>query len=102
MSRPRYWWHMHIKAAIGRYKLLKSDSSEQSDRLSSAIKWAERETRRQVDGDLKMKAVKMVLMDRTHTSEGAAMKLYVSERTIHTWCSNFVRLVGKRCGYMSR
>lgn len=52
------------------------------------------------DGKLKMQAVNMVMIKRSHTYAGAALRVHASERTVQGWCIAYVRTVAKYAGYL--
>lgn len=58
------------------------------------------ETGQLVDGAERLKLVDMVLWKRTHTIQGAAMAIFVSDRTAQEWHRQFIRLVGQKRGLL--
>ncbi len=56
-------------------------------------------TSHQVNGDLKLKVINLVLIDKTATTQGAADSVYYSEIQVKRWIGDFVRLAGKKAGY---
>lgn len=94
MSNPRYGWWGYVKWMIRGYKngaLLTKAESE-------AVRDAVTETGQLVDGAERLKLVDMVLWKRTHTIQGAAMAIFVSDRTAQEWHRQFIRLVGQKRG----
>lgn len=96
MSNPRYGWWGYVKWMIHGYKngaLLTKAESE-------AVRDAVTETGQLVDGAERLKLVDMVLWKRTHTIQGAAMAIFVSDRTAQEWHRQFIRLVGQKRGLL--
>lgn len=96
MSNPRYGWWGYVKWMIRGYKngeLLTKAESE-------AVRDAVTETGQLVDGAERLKLVDMVLWKRTHTIQGAAMAIFVSDRTAQEWHRQFIRLVGQKRGLL--
>lgn len=96
MSNPRYGWWGYVKWMIRGYKngaLLTKAESE-------AVRDAVTETGQLVDGAERLKLVDMVLWKRTHTIQGAAMAIFVSDRTAQEWHRQFIRLVGQKKGLL--
>ncbi|MBQ2277769.1 MAG: hypothetical protein II333_04290 [Clostridia bacterium] len=88
MNRPRYIWWRYIKTVIRRY----ADCPDVlSDSEFSAVQRAVEFTRVLPDGDLRMRLVRLVLWDRTHTVAGAALVLYISESTAQDWHAQFIK-----------
>lgn len=96
MGNPRYGWWGYVKWMIRGYKngaLLTKAESE-------AVRDAVTETGQLVDGAERLKLVDMVLWKRTHTIQGAAMAIFVSDRTAQEWHRQFIRLVGQKRGLL--
>ena len=96
MSNPRYGWWGYVKWMIRGYKngaLLTKAESE-------AVRDAVTETGQLVDGAERLKLVDMVLWKRTHTIQGAAMAIFVSDRTAQEWHRQFICLVGQKRGLL--
>ena len=55
-------------------------------------------TRALPDGALRLELVRLVFWKRTHTLEGAALKLHVSYATAKRKQNHFIRLVGEKMG----
>ena len=69
-----------------------------TDEERSAVEAAIEETKQRIDGQERIKLVTLVLWKRTHTLQGAAMAVHVSERTAQEWHRQFIRLVGQKRG----
>ncbi|WP_294759254.1 hypothetical protein [uncultured Gemmiger sp.] len=66
-----------------------------------AVQKAIEETRALRNGAERLEMVRLVFWARTHTLEGAAMKLHWSERTVASWHREFIRCVAKYFGFFS-
>lgn len=66
----------------------------------AAVAEAIAETEQLVDGAERLRLIDLVLWKRTHTLQGAAMAVYVSERTAQEWHRQFIRLVGQKRGLL--
>lgn len=96
MSTPRYGWWAYAKWMIRSYKggglMTKAERAAVADAIA--------ETERLVDGAERLRLIDLVLWKRTHTLQGAAMAVYVSERTAQEWHRQFIRLVGQKRGLL--
>lgn len=68
---------------------------EKQQREVAAVRAAIAGTQAMPDGDERMQMVRMVFWDRTHTLDGAALKLHRCTRTICQWHGDFIREVEK-------
>lgn len=57
-------------------------------------------TERYKDGTDRLKIIKLVLWDSTHTIEGAALQIPCSDITAKRWHGEFIRLVASNYGLM--
>lgn len=96
MSNPRYGWWGYVKWMIHGYK----NGALLTKAESKAVRDAVTETGQLVDGAERLKLVDMVLWKRTHTIQGAAMAIFVSDRTAQEWHRQFIRLVGQKRGLL--
>lgn len=64
-----------------------------------AVAAAVAETLRRPDGQDRMRLVRLVFWQRSHTLEGAAMEIPVSYRTARRWHTQFILLVGEKYGF---
>lgn len=96
MSKPRYGWWGYAKWMIRSYK---SGTLMTRDEIS-AVEAAIEETKQLIDGAERLRLIDLVLWKRTHTLQGAAMAVYVSERTAQEWHRQFIRLVGQKRGLL--
>lgn len=100
-TRRKAWWG-YVKSFIRKYKFLKDmESKEMTEtemREVDAVKAAVETTANMNDGDVRIKLVDIIFWKRTHTLEGAAMILHISERTARRWHTEFIRTVAKEFG----
>ena len=61
----------------------------------AAVEAAIEETKQLIDGAERLRLIDLVLWKRTHTLQGAAMVVYVSERTAQEWHRQFIYLVAE-------
>lgn len=69
-------------------------------REKAAVEKAIEETTKMETGEERMKMVRMVFWDHTHTIAGAARKLNRCERTLVQWHGDFIRLVAECFGLL--
>lgn len=67
-----------------------------------AVREALRETLKLSNGDLRVKLVALVFWRQTHTVQGAALRLYVSEKTAKRWHRSFILLVAQKFGLLQK
>ena len=96
MSKPRYGWWGYAKWMIRSYKSGTLMTREEVAAVEAAIE----ETKQLIDGAERLRLIDLVLWKRTHTLQGAAMAVYVSERTAQEWHRQFIRLVGQKRGLL--
>jgi hypothetical protein len=96
MSTPRYGWWAYAKWMIRSYK----GGGLMTKAERAAVEEAIAETEQLVDGVERLRLIDLVLWKRTHTLQGAAMAVYVSERTAQEWHRQFIRLVGQKRGLL--
>lgn len=99
MSRPRYWWYGVVRKSITHARELETDTNVQAIIISNAIKDAKEETKKLPNGDLRIRAVEEILINKTKTYEGVALEVHYDWRTVQNWVNSFVNLVGKKAGY---
>lgn len=63
-----------------------------------AVEAAIQVTRAMKDGALRLELIRLVFWKRTHTLEGAAMKLHISYRSAQRKTCQFIWLVGEKMG----
>ncbi len=93
MSQPQYGWWSYAKHMARRWP----DGLNKSE--YAAVANAIAETERCTDGADRMKIVRSVLLEGTHTLEGAALTVPCSERTAQRYHADFLHSVGRhfRC-----
>ena len=69
-------------------------------REMEAVRQAIAETLTLDTGEERLQVIRCVFWDKTHTLEGAAMKLHISYVTARRWHGEFIRLVGKVFGFL--
>lgn len=52
------------------------------------------------DGPLRVRLVRLTLMERSHTMDGAALECHVSQRTASRWRGEFIAAVAKNLGWI--
>lgn len=98
MSKPRYYWYNIVKGLIKKSNEVK-EISLQSTILNTAMIQAEKETLKLPNGDLRMIAVRALLIDQNSTIERVCDVVNYQERTVQGWISSYVNLVGKKAGF---
>lgn len=86
-----------MKDMIRRYP----DETNEDETRAVAI--AVEDTRMLLDGDDRMKVIRMVFFKKTHTLQGAALNVPCSYETAKRWTQQFIRLVAKSfecCGLL--
>ena len=89
MSKPRFGWWPYVKDMLRRYPDLTNDDETRA--VTAAIE----STQRLIDGDDRMKVIRMVFFRQTHTLQGAALNVPCSYETAKIWTQQFIRLVAK-------
>lgn len=97
-STPKNDYYGYIKMRIKKYKFLKKENSIIAMLQWNAIDKELAALDNEKDRD-KYKAVKMVLIDQTHTINGAALNLHYSYDTVKIWIQDFIKSVGHRSGF---
>jgi hypothetical protein len=99
MSKLRYHWWGYAKGIVticGNPDCPKRELLTEAE--ISAYNAAVAKTLAMKEGEDRMKLIRMVMIARTHTIAGAALRLYISERTARQWHGDFIRLVGEGLG----
>ena len=99
MGKPKYYWYGSVKKMIMHSSNVKKDESLQAYIFKKAIEEATRETLKLPNGKKRMQAVNEILIKQTKTYDGVASELNYEQRTIQSWITSFVNLVGKKAGY---
>ena len=98
MSKPRARWWGYVRQILFAYPLITDSSVEEDRRECAAVEAASVETAVLPDGEGRLELVQMVFFDRSHTLEGAALRLHLSYATARRRQADFVRCVGKHLG----
>lgn len=69
-------------------------------REMEAVRKAIEETRKLETGEERLRMVRLVFWDRTHTLEGVAIKMSRCKRTILQWHGEFIREVAQNFGLL--
>ena len=77
---------------------LNPTAQRELDAVSGAIS----ATKRMYGGDLRLQIIDLVFWRQTHTLEGAAQKVHVSDRTARRWHTAFIYLVAEKYGLHRR
>ena len=93
MGSPKYDWWGYVKSMIRRYP----DQVNESER--AAVEAAMTETKYLDKPARRLKVVKLVLMDGSHTLAGAALQVHCSEHSVQRFHADFIRCVAEnfRC-----
>ena len=101
MSKPRYSWWGYVKAIIRRYDPDREQELHGVALLeNNAVRKAVSETRSMQDGEERLKFIRLVFWDKTHTLEGAAMAVNCSDRTARRWHTDFIKCVARNYGLL--
>ena len=101
MSKPRYSWWGYVRAVIRRYKPDETPELHGVQlRESCAVSAAVCETGALSDGYDRLKLIRLVFWDKTHTLEGAALAVNCSERTARRWHTDFIKCVARNYGLL--
>lgn len=73
---------------------------EINQREMEAVRKAIEETQKLDNGEERLRMIRLVFWDRTHTLEGAAIKLHRCHRTLVQWSGDFIRCVAKNFGIL--
>lgn len=87
MSGPTGWWG-YAKSMAREFPNNKFENEKR------AVEQAIERTKNRPNGDYRMKAIKMVLLDGTHNIAGAAMNVHFSSRTVRKWHTQFLWDIG--------
>lgn len=93
MSSPKYDWWSYAKHMIRRYP------DRVNENEYAAVAAAIAETERRKGGADRLRVAQMVLIEGSHTLEGAALQIPCSQRTAQRYHADFIRAVGRhfRC-----
>lgn len=96
MSRPHYSWWGHVKAIVRAYpgrcgRELYGVASRDQKGVEDAIAVTER----MGNGESRLKLIRIVHWDRTHTVEGAMIAIPCSKTTAYRWQKDFFEIVAR-------
>ncbi len=96
MNKQRYTWWPYIKDIIRKYPARRSMELHGLDRREQeAVQTAINATERMVNGEARLKIIRLVLWDRAHTLEGAALMIPCSKATANRWQRAFFEMVAR-------
>lgn len=94
------WWG-YIKSIIRGYAKRKDlELKGNEKREIEAVQKAIEKTKTLASGEERIALVDIIFWKRTHTIQGAAMVLHLSERTAQRYHSDFIREVARQFGLM--
>jgi len=77
-----------------------AESLERQDRIEfDTVRKAVEQTKTMIDGKNRIQVINMTLWKQTHTVDGSAIALHLSERTAQRYRWQFVALVGMHYGF---
>lgn len=107
MSRPKHYWWGYVKGMIRNYPcLVKKYGGQPASMLTTegreynAVMRAVATTEGYCNGEDRLKIIKLVLWDDSHTVAGAALALPCHEDTASKWHAEFIKLVATNYGLM--
>lgn len=96
MNKQHYPWCGYIRAIVRAYPgRMGADLSGVAKREYEAVRAAVEATERMEDGEARLKVIRLVHWNRTHTLEGAALTVPCSERTAGRWQRRFFEEVAR-------
>lgn len=98
-ERYKKYWYPHITTMMKLYPD-KLGNSKKSLEAKIAITKMLADTIQKQDGVEKIKAINSIYFEKKKTTDGVAMDLYVSKRTVETWVHDFTYGVAKELGYL--
>lgn len=98
MGKSRNDWYGSVKGFIMRYYRIKKET-EMQKRICDSVDVVLKDTRNMDNGSERIKAIEMILIDKTHTIDGVVLELHYSRRTVQSWISDFVKKVGVKSGF---
>lgn len=98
-GKARYYWYAHVKRTIERYPDGLDLKTNQGAIAYASISRVIEDTRKIQDGEDRVRLVKMLCWDKSHTIDGAASVLHISSITAHRWWHAFIYAVAKELGF---
>lgn len=94
------WWN-YVKAIIRAYPgQIGKDLSRVEAMNYEAVKAAIEATEHMENGEVRMKVIRLVHLDRTHTVEGAALRISCEKTTAYRWQKAFFEEVARNRDFM--
>ena len=100
MNRREDWW-LYVKRILADYPALARAEAageglpRRQQRRLMALRYAIRQTRALPDGENRLRLVRMVYWEKTHTIAGAALRIPCAASTAGSWQAAFIRLVAE-------
>ena len=101
MSHPRHWWYTDIKRAIMRSPSFRFRTEPEYQRYTEAIDKALADVKTMNNANERLYAINEVLIKKTLTIDGVALRTNYSWRVVQKWINDFVNSVGKYKGFES-
>lgn len=103
MSKPRFFWYHVVKqVAVWSLRGQLADDCWLLIFVNSCVKAAYERTRKRKDGKRRCQAVDLLLKKERKKVSGVAMQLFVEERTVVRYISEFVYDVAEEMGIYHR
>ena len=99
MGKFKNDWYGSVKKFIMIYYPKGDESTEIRKKIIENCNIVLLEMAKNEHGKDQIKAIKMVLIDKTHTVDGVALELHYGSRTVQRWVSRFIEQVGERSGF---
>lgn len=101
-KKRRYSWWPYIREVVREYpkKNEAGKACAVAEREDDAVQEALEETERMADGQNRLKLIRLLHWDRTHTLDGAALAIPCSRRTAAYWQREFFELVARNRGLL--
>lgn len=101
MNKHNYPWWSYIKAIVWAYPGRQGkELSGVTRREQEAVQAAIDATESAENGAARLKLIRLVHLERTHTLDGAALFVPCSERTAHRWQRSFFEEVARNRGLL--
>lgn len=100
MSRPKYYWYTHVRRTVENYPHRLQADTEQGRLALSAIEKVIESTKAMQDGEDRIKLINMLYWRKSHTIDGAAHRLHISNRTAWRWVKRFIYDVAREMGFI--
>lgn len=88
-------WRGYVKRIAQAYLTDKESSEPDALRRAEAVEAAIKATEELPDGKFRMTVINLCIIKQSHSVGGAAMQVYVSERTVERWIQQFLLEIGK-------